>query len=110
MAPGCRADPRGQIAAAARRPPPASVVCTRSEPATGGRSGTVTLAGFQPWLPGIFEKSLHVVTAKAFYSPDRVTRQFASSDHAVDGHRRELQQVGELANGIEFGLGVVFRL
>ena len=92
------------------RPPLASVVDGRSEPATGGRSGTLGLVGFRCRLSGIFEKRLHIVAAKAFYSPDRVTCQFASSDHPVDGHRRELEQIGELAHGVEFRLGFVFQL
>jgi len=57
-------------------------------------------------LPGIFEKRLHVSAAKTFDSPDRVTGQLAPSDHAVDRHWRQLQQVSELADSIKLRLGV----
>jgi hypothetical protein len=36
-----------------------------------------------------------------------MTRQLASSDHPIDRHRCQLQQVRELSNGIEFRRGIV---
>ena len=55
------------------------------------------------------QKILDIAASKALDSPNRVTGQFASSDHAVDRHRRELQQVSELADSIELRLSVVFQ-
>ena len=65
----------------------------------------VELTGDRP--SGFLQKGFDVATSEAFDSPDRVTRQFAPADHPVDGHRRQLQQFGELSDSIEFRLGVV---
>src|SRR5258705_4939295 len=46
---------------------------------------------------------------KAFDSSDSVTGQLAAPDHAIDSHRRELQQISELPDSIELLLGVVLR-
>jgi hypothetical protein len=55
------------------------------------------------------QKSFDIATPKALDSPDSVTGQFTSPDHAVDGHRGELKQFSELTDSVEFGLGVVLR-
>jgi excisionase family DNA binding protein len=51
---------------------------------------------------GFLQKGFDVTASKALDSPDRMTRQLAPPDHPVDGHRRKLQQVSELSDGIEF--------
>jgi hypothetical protein len=56
---------------------------------------------------GFLQKGFDVTASKTLDSPDRMTGQLASSDHPVDGHRRQLQQLSKLPDGIEFRRVVV---
>jgi hypothetical protein len=71
--------------------------------------GPIDLSSFGSRLPGIFEECLHVSAAKTLDSPDRMTGKLTPSDHSVYRHRRQLQQVGELADGVEFRLVLIIR-
>ena len=67
------------------------------------------LAGFGRRLPRILEERLNVAASKPLDSSDRVTGQLASSYHAVDSHRRQLQQFSQLTDGVKLRLVVVSR-
>jgi hypothetical protein len=65
------------------------------------------LPGLGCRLPGVLEECLDVVASKTFDSSDGVTGQLASAHHAVDCHRSQLQQVGQLPDSVELRL-IVF--
>src|SRR5260370_41135369 len=88
------------------RPPPiASVVERRVGTAAWDRS--IGLVTFRGWLPRILQKRLYIAAPKPFDPPDRMTGEFATSDHPIYRHRRELQKGCELTDGIKLGLDVI---
>src|SRR5260370_31907211 len=91
LPPGAAAGVGGQAGGAESLPPIASVVERRVGTAAWDRS--IGLVTFRGWLPRILQKRLYIAAPKPFDPPDRMTGEFATSDHPIYLHRRGLPNV-----------------